>query len=51
MAHFQVCFGGLQDSTGFGFSLLGDIFLKSQFVVFNQANPPTIGFAAKNLTT
>lgn len=45
----RYCFGGLQPDTGIGFALFGDLFLKSVYVVFNKAEPPTIGFATKNL--
>ena len=46
----NMCFGGMQADTGIGFSILGDVFLKSQFVVFSQAAAkPQIGFAAKKL--
>ena len=38
------CVGGLQPNTQLGFSLIGDIFLKSQFLVYNPA-AHTIGFA------
>ncbi|KAF7984265.1 hypothetical protein HWV62_16110 [Athelia sp. TMB] len=43
------CFGGLQLNTGIGMSIYGDVFLKSQFVVFDasDASSPRLGFAAK----
>ena len=42
------CFGGLQSDGDIGISILGDVFLKSQFVVFSN-DGPQLGFAAKNL--
>ena len=44
------CFGGLQSSAGVGVNIFGDVFLKSQFVVFSDASGgPQLGFAAKDL--
>ncbi|KAF2740781.1 Asp-domain-containing protein [Polyplosphaeria fusca] len=39
------CFGGVQDNTGIGFSILGDIFLKSKYVIHEAKDTPRIGFA------
>lgn len=40
------CFGGIQDGSVNGFNILGDTFLKSQFVVFDRG-VPQLGFAAQ----
>ncbi|KAF4342348.1 aspartic ase precursor [Fusarium beomiforme] len=41
-----VCYGGIQSSDGIGFSILGDILLKAQFVVFDLKGQ-RVGFANK----
>ncbi|KAI9043422.1 pepsin-like aspartic protease [Aspergillus affinis] len=38
------CFGGIQSNSGLGLSILGDVFLKSQYAVFDSEGP-RIGFA------
>jgi aspergillopepsin I len=43
----KTCFGGMQADTGIGFSIFGDVALKSAFVVFNGGNK-MIGWAAKS---
>lgn len=43
------CFGRIQPAIDPGVFVLGDVFLKSQFVVFDAGDNPRIGFAAKPL--
>ncbi|KAF2874220.1 aspartic peptidase domain-containing protein [Massariosphaeria phaeospora] len=41
-----MCFGGVQDGTGIAsFSIFGDIFLKSKYVVHELSETPRLGFA------
>jgi len=39
-----LCYGGIQQTSD-DFSIWGDVFLKSQFVVFDGSDPPRLGFA------
>ncbi|EOD43227.1 putative aspartic endopeptidase pep1 protein [Neofusicoccum parvum UCRNP2] len=40
------CYGGLQQNDNIGIAILGDIFIKSQFIVYDQSTtPPRVGFA------
>ncbi|GAM84866.1 hypothetical protein ANO11243_028680 [Dothideomycetidae sp. 11243] len=43
------CFGAMQPNTGIGFSIFGDVFLKSAFVVWDQTqSSPRLGFAKQS---
>jgi hypothetical protein len=41
----STCYGGIQDNTGIGFSIFGDIFLKSKYVIHELSSTPRLGFA------
>lgn len=41
------CYGGIQQGSN-TLSIWGDVFLKSQFTVFDGRTPPRIGFAKQN---
>ncbi|KAL9105890.1 MAG: hypothetical protein Q9227_009001 [Pyrenula ochraceoflavens] len=44
----STCFGGVQSNSGIGISIYGDVFLKSQFVVFDKAGN-RVGVAPKTI--
>jgi aspergillopepsin I len=42
------CFGGIQSNQGLGFSIFGDIFLKTVYAIFDQTqSSPRLGFASQ----
>ena len=45
----NVCFGGIQSDNSVGQAIYGDVFLKSQYVVFDRSqSSPQLGVAAKS---
>ena len=46
--NFTHCYGGIQSSEGIGISIIGDILIKAQFVVFDLGSR-RVGFANKKL--
>ncbi|KAF7846380.1 hypothetical protein BT93_L4481 [Corymbia citriodora subsp. variegata] len=46
----DTCYGGMQSSDGFPFNVLGDVFIKSQYIVW-APTVPQMGFAAPSRWT
>lgn len=45
----STCFGGLQPNTGLPFSILGDVFLKAVYAIFDDSqSSPRLGFASQS---
>jgi aspergillopepsin I len=45
----STCYGGIQSNDGIGFSIFGDVFLKSVYAIFDQTqSSPRLGFAAQS---
>ncbi|KAB5566055.1 microbial aspartic proteinase [Coniochaeta sp. 2T2.1] len=45
----NMCFGGLQSSSGIGINIFGDVALKAAFVVSDGGSTPRLGWAKKTL--